>query len=342
MGTVAQKYIGLYEAERLFFSSFVYWLFGVVPLPGGYTLMGIFSLSLLLKFLLKSAWTKAQAGINLAHLGAILLLAGGVVSSLLAQDGAMTIAEGARAAQVRDYHQRDLMLVQENALLAAIGPDQVRAGATLSFRDLPVQITVEQVWRNSTITVRETPSDDLRGMARGMQVTPAAPGKTDESNVAGMSFRISGLDEAQNGRYLIFEDGPTTKLTINGQAYELAYGKSQRTLPFTVELTDVAKINYPGTDTARAYTSQIVVHDGALSWPAQIAMNQPLRYRGYTLYQSSYLLGQDGKEYTVLAVSHDAGQFLPYLGTLVMAIGLILHLFLRRRRKGSEPLSKIS
>jgi len=66
-----------------------------------------------------------------------------------------------------------------------------------------------------------------------------------------------------------------------------------------------------------------------LSWPARIEMNQPLRYRGYTLYQSAFIDTPE-KEMTVLAVSRDDGQFIPYLGTLIMGLGLLLHLFIRK------------
>ena len=341
VGTIAQKYVGLYIAEKTFFSSFIFLAGGWLPLPGGYLLMGLFTLSLTLKFLLKSQWTRARAGINLAHMGVILLFAGGIISSLTAQDGAMTIAEGSTSAQVHDYHQRELMLVDGTRLLAAVPYEQVQAGRTLDFAGYPLRLHILSTCRNCNITRRsdsnEPVSDDLRGMARGMAISDTKPNPKDEANTTGLTFRIDGLSgdaQEQNGTYILFEDGPATKLTLEGRTLELVLGKQQRTLPFQVKLVDVVKVNYPGTDTAKSYHSDVIITDGAVSWPARIEMNGPLRYRGYTFYQSSFMQAQD-QELTVLAVSKDAGQFLPYLGTLILAIGLLMHIYLRR--VGEQP-----
>ena len=38
-GTLAQKWLGLYAAQKIFFASFIIWV-GPIPLPGGYTLTG--------------------------------------------------------------------------------------------------------------------------------------------------------------------------------------------------------------------------------------------------------------------------------------------------------------
>lgn len=329
VGTIAQKYVGLYAAEKTYFSSFVIWVGGFIPLPGGYTLLGIFSLSLLLKFLLKSEWRRGRAGINLAHFGVVLLMAGGLVSSLLAEDGAMTIGEGETARQVHDYYQRDLMLVTGDTLLQALSVAGIHAGRQVAFKDVPVTLEVRASCNNCSITRRVSADAALRGMAKGMVLEAINPEKNNEENTGGLTFRLRGAGEEADGIYILFENGPATTFEVNGKTYELAYGKSQRSLPFTVELKDFTRTNYPGTETASAFHSDIIIHDGALSWPARIEMNQPLRYRGYTFYQSAFL-EQDGKQWSVLAVSHDAGQFIPYLGTLVLGLGLLLHLFIRR------------
>lgn len=333
-GTIAQKYVGLYVAERTYFSSFVFWAFDAVPLPGGYALMGLFFLSLLLRFLLKSEWTLSRAGVNLAHFGVVLLLAGGIVSSLLAEDGSLTIAEGESAQQVQDFHQRDVMLVSGNDLLAAWPAEQLQPGKRLQLPGLPAELEVLAACRNCTITRRVDGTDDLRSMARGMRLDPGELEKNDEANTGGLTFRLSGAGEGQDGVYILFENGPATKVEANGRTYEMVYGKRQRPLPFRVELKDFTRTNYPGTQTAQAYHSDVIIHDGALSWPARIGMNEPLRYRGYTLYQSAFI-DTGEKEMTVLAVSRDAGQFIPYLGTLVLGLGLLLHLLLRARGKWS-------
>lgn len=330
-GTVAQKYVGLYVAERTIFSSAIIWLFGYIPLPGGFTLMALLSLGLCFKFLFKSRWEKARFGINLAHFGVLVLLIGGLISSLLGEEGFASIPEGEQTSQLRDYHTRELMVIKDSNIIATLNPATLKAGVVLKDSAFPFALTVNEACRNCRISSRAQMSDDLRGAALSIELTPTELMKNDESNTGGLTFTISNLSADTNGRYILFEDGPPTQLG----PYTLAYSKQLRALPFSVKLVDFVKTTYPGTDTAKAYHSDVVITDGAMSWPARIAMNAPLRYRGYTLYQSSFMQAQDGKEITVLAVSQDSGQYLPYAGTFIMALGLLLHLFLRKTQAGA-------
>jgi len=45
-------------------------------------------------------------------------------------------------------------------------------------------------------------------------------------------------------------------------------------------------------------------------------MNKPLRYKGYTFFQSAYERDQSGEEITILAVVENKGRIFPYLGTI--------------------------
>src|SRR5579872_1794997 len=91
-GTVAEKYIGLFESQRIFFSSFVVWL-GPLPLPGARMATGLLLLSLLAKTICASPWHKATAGIFVAHLGVVLLLAGALLTAAFATEGYLVLAK---------------------------------------------------------------------------------------------------------------------------------------------------------------------------------------------------------------------------------------------------------
>lgn len=207
-GTVAQRWMDSFAAQKLFFSALVVWA-GPLPLPGGMFLCGALALCLCAKFVLYSPWNRARAGINLVHLGVLILLAGGLLTVLTAREGSLTIAEGGSA---------------------------------------------------------QTVQGDIRGNAWK--------------------------------------------------------------LPFSLELTDFRRSFWPGTDRPRAYESHIIVHDGAVSWPSVIAMNEPLRYRGYTFFQSSF--DENGPaETTILTVVKNRGWLFPYAGSALMAAGLLWHLLVR-------------
>jgi hypothetical protein len=64
-------------------------------------------------------------------------------------------------------------------------------------------------------------------------------------------------------------------------------------------------------------------------------MNEPLRYKGYTFYQSSFSLRPDG-EYSVLSVVRNKGRVFPYLASLLIFAGLLLHLVIRLRERNGK------
>jgi len=101
-------------------------------------------------------------------------------------------------------------------------------------------------------------------------------------------------------------------------------------LPFTVKLNDFVLDTYPGTMRPAGFSSQVVVtdKDTGRSFPAKIWMNNPLKHRGYALFQSSYQ--QDGhREMTVLAVSKDPGQNIAFAGFILLVGGMVVVLFIR-------------
>lgn len=326
-GTVAQRYVGLYAAQQAFFVS-----------PPALALLGLLTLSLFCKFVFFSPWTRARAGINLAHLGILVLLAGGFITGISAREGHLTIAEGAKAQDVTDYHIRELVVTDtQTGTRTAHGFTTLTPGQRIS---LPGSATVEilSTCRNCTIAARSETNDDLRGMARFMQLVPAAARAQDEENIAGATFRISGADDAeQDGLYILFDPTPKPAvITSGGHALNLVMDRQKRALPFVVALNDFEADYHPGTQTARTYHSDVVIHDGDVAWPARIAMNEPLRYKGYTLFQSSFFVTQDGREHSVLAVVDNTGWIFPYIGTGLMAIGLLAHLIImtaRRKRR---------
>jgi hypothetical protein len=166
--------------------------------------------------------------------------------------------------------------------------------------------------------------------------------KEPEENITGVTFTIDGLDDTetiQNGLYLGFTGMPKpVTLNHNNDTYRIIFGKAQRILPFSITLIDFVKDSYEGTDKARGYHSDIVLTDGDISWPVRIGMNEPLRYQGYTFFQSSFDQ-TDEAEITILAVVKNQGWLFPYIGTLIIGAGLLIHIAIMlrtRRKKGAK------
>lgn len=325
IGTVAQKNLGLYAAQHLYFSSWILW-WGPVPLPGAYLTLGAISLCLLAKFLLYSPWRTHQAGIILTHLGVLVLLIGGLITAFSQKEGYMLLGEGQSSALVSDYHERVLYITQDGASFAAAPFDRLKAGEAVQA-PLPFTLTPQTICRNCQ-PVPTGKVENAHGLAQEISLRSAPLDHSDEANLSGLSFTVAGAGE-QDGEYLVMEEIPhRPQIEIQGKTYAISLSRAQTELPFSIELKGFERDLHPGTDMARGFSSDVIVRDGDVEWPYLIRMNEPLRYKGYTFYQASFSLRPDG-EYSILSVVRNEGRIFPYLGGGIIFMGLLLHIFIR-------------
>lgn len=326
LGTTAQKEIGVFEAQRLYFSAWIIWL-GPLPLPGSYPTLGLITISLFAKFLLYSPWRRHQAGIIITHLGVLILLLGGLVTAFTQQEGFISLKEGQRGSSVSGYYNRVLTIEKNEETVAAYDVAQMKEGIVTDPR-LPFSIAIESVCANCRpVAVKDT--KNRHGLAAQVTLTAAPEEKENELNLSGVNFTLSGLTDDQNGHYLVMEEIPVMpEVTVGEDIYRFSIGRRQTALPFSIELVDFKRELHPGTDMARAFSSDVIVHDGGVNWPYHIRMNEPLRYKGYTFYQSSFSLRPDG-EYSVLSVVQNKGRIFPYIASAVMFAGLLFHVLIK-------------
>lgn len=330
-GTVAQKYIGLYEATKIFFSSMILWL-GIVPLPGLPVIISLIFFNLCFKLFFKSPWTLRNAGVIVTHIGALMLLLGGMFTAFFSTEGYIALSAGESKDFVTDYHIRELVVFDENNReIATYAHKNMSKGQALEFYNVPFKIEVLETCRNCKIESRRFVQEDHLGMAQHMELFNAKPNNEDEVNMAGLTFAIQG--SKNDGIYVVLEDIPKhPEITVNGKIYKIALQRQHRTLPFTVELIEFKREMHPGTDMASAFQSRVRITDGGAKWESLIRMNEPLRYKGYTFFQSSFIETQEG-DISVLAVVWNAGRAFPYISGIAMCLGLIIHLSVRPRKR---------
>tara|TARA_R110002095_G_scaffold64543_2_gene54358 strand:- start:281 stop:1396 length:1116 start_codon:yes stop_codon:yes gene_type:complete len=330
-GTVAQKYIGLFEATKMFFSSPILWV-GFVPLPGLPLLIALIFLNLSFKLIFKSPWTLRNAGIILTHIGAMLLLIGGLFTALFSSEGYIDLSPTQQKMFVTDYHERAFaMLDEQGKEIQIFDHNDLSVGQTILIKNTPIKITILETCRNCKIENRTNANDQYSGMAQHMTLTNDALKTQDEDNMAGLTFRIKGSDH--DGVFLVLENIPQLpEISIGDKSYQFALRKKQRKLPFSIELIEFKRDMHPGTTMAKSYQSRVRIHDGQAQWESLIKMNEPLRYKGYTFFQSSFIETPQG-DISVLAVVWNAGRSFPYISGIAMCLGIIVHLFARRRTK---------
>ncbi len=331
IGTLAQKNLGLYAAQKIYFAAPVVWL-GFIPAPGMPLVLGVITLSLAVKFFLSSPWHWHKAGINLTHLGVLLLMVGGLLTFLTQREGFLLIPEQGKTSIIRDYHHRVLTLRHEDNIIFQKDFLSLRPGDSFDLPDDMGHITVDKTCLNCMPAMAENP-DTRRGMAEKVTLNAIDPEKENEQNIAGAEITITGDQADINGTYVLMER-MAEKISFSGknQNVSLHLGRFETYLPFEVELNHFAREFHPGTSEPRAYRSHVTIIEDGKKWPHVIEMNEPLRYKGYTLYQSSFVEDPKGIQ-TVLSVVENKGRLFPYISSLLIFLGLLIHVLIRLRSR---------
>ena len=106
------------------------------------------------------------------------------------------------------------------------------------------------------------------------------------------------------------------------EAIEVRFQRNYK--PYEVKLVDVSRTNYVGTATPRDYRSEIEItnpNDGSTD-KFTLWMNNPLRYKGETFYQSGFQALEDGKEASTISVVNNTGWMLPYIACMIVSFGM--------------------
>lgn len=325
VGTISQKWIGLHASLDLFFFSWVIWLYSF-PLPGGMIVMSAITLNLTCKFLLKSRWSKDRCGTNLIHLGILILMIGGLATLIFKTDSVMVLPPNQDIQHVQDYVETDLVILKNDRAFYRRSFDTV---TPRKIEELPFSLAITDVCQSCAIVLRpEEEKEGWVGAFQSMKLVPTGRALNPEETIQGLSFIVDGTD-SQDGKYITFESFPKPPQFISGEdTYTVLVQRHKTELPFSISLTQFDKEMYTGTYRAKNYTSHIQVHDGDIDFPAIITMNEPLRYQGYTFFQSSFI----GNDVSVLAVVKNEAYIFPYIASLLITLGLLWQLWTLRRK----------
>jgi cytochrome c biogenesis protein ResB len=100
------------------------------------------------------------------------------------------------------------------------------------------------------------------------------------------------------------------------------------TLPVAVRLNTFVMKYHPGTTAVMDYESHVHVKGEGIDRDVVVSMNKPFRYHDYTFYQSSYQSGGTAAIST-LAVVKNPGRIFPYIASIMIAAGLIIHFLMQ-------------
>ena len=340
-----------------------------IPIPGGYLLGGLLIVNLTAAYITRFQWTGKKMGIQLIHLGIIMLLVGQLATQAMQEESRMQINKGESSNYIERFHGVELAFSDvtdpDTQRVFTIPQEILEEGGTIRTADLPFKIQVKHFGVNCDFTV--TPE----GSTRGGLVKDVNRGVGQTANLSISEKEEDFSSEGLNFGYLIFElfDGTNslgTWLTLahpggnhwwkespklsdlafqpirhEGKLWGVTLRSEREYLPYSIELLDVENEFYQGTEIPFNFESDIVLNmEGNQSRRALVYMNTPLRHGGKTFYQ--YQMNA-AANYTVFQVIRNPSWLVPYIACVLVSIGLLwqfsFHLirFLRKNSNSAQP-----
>ena len=345
LGTYEQVEHGLFDVQKKYFESYflVHHLFGTVPiiLPGVYLLTGLFAVNLICGGIIRIRKKKETIGNFIAHMGILLLISGGLVKSLFAISGQVTLAETQSAEEFYSYYDWEIAVSIANQ--AVPYEEQIIPGekfihlqdgdkVTFESEGLPFAITIDDYMRNAMPKPSSSEGED--GVIDGFILEEKPKDKEAGRNAAGVYMTITDKASNRSEQHIVWgwSDRPLA-IGCNGETYVVELRKKLMDLPFTVRLNKFNHELHPGTRMDAAFSSDVTrIDESGDEHDYHIAMNEPLRYAGWTFYQESYIPADPRIGRPVmssLAVSKNPADKFPLYACIVIGFGLTLHFVLK-------------
>jgi cytochrome c biogenesis protein ResB len=337
LGTLAQVDHGLYDVQRRYFESLVLVHHAgpvPIPLPGGGLVMGLLFVNLLVGGVARIRKGARTAGVIVAHLGMLVLLASGFVEYARSIDGHTTLYEGRSADWFQSYTENELFvaeLVNGSPAREWVVPARAFAhaepGEPVRAQGLPFELEVTHWFDNADIAPKGPMFEVDVPVVDGFFVEPRARDKEAERNGPAAVVRVFAGGTVQEGLLWTFSTAPWT-VDVDGRTYAVDLRRARYPLPFTVRLDDFKKEDHPGTTMPAWFSSDVTVTNGGVSRPVLISMNEPLRESGVVAYQASWgppNAAPGTPLFSTLAVVRNPADQWPLVSCVIIAAGLLFH-----------------
>ena len=328
VATLEQVRVGIRGAQAEFFESF----YGIwhypeqfwggellnplpIPVPGGYLLGGLLILNLVAAFITRFQWTGKKMGIQLIHLGIIMLLVGQLATQAMQEESRMQINKGESKSYLERFHGVELAFIDvtdsDTAQVVALPQDLLEKGGIHYSQNLPFKVRVLDFGPNCEFNALP-PAKQPRGLTARVN-----RGVTHSVNLEIQPKPEDFSSEGMNFGYVIFEllDGSESMgiwaaishpagnhwwaqinpkmgdlafqpIRMDGRLWGATLRPEREYLPYSIELLGIANEFYQGTDIPFNFESEILLKmEQNQTRRALVYMNTPLRHEGKTFYQ---------------------------------------------------------
>ncbi len=310
------------------------------PLPGAYWVCAILFVNLFIGGILRIRKGVKQIGIITAHMGIIMLLVVGMIDHHKSVHGLMhttqtgtydyAFRQDASSIEVFAYTSKDQQktapYVIKHEMLADIGNESMRV---FKIKGFPFDLEVRNFMLNANVYEtsknRHTQKDLAEIDGFFLKQAPIDP-VTDLHNY-GCYITIAPHSKGPKQTILLSRQiGSPQTFTVDGTLYGIEMPNEIWKMPFDVKLLDSKGEYFPGTSRPKYFSSDIAWKDDeGINNMRKIEMNEPLRHKGYTLYQAQWRPPvNDVKHSTFEVVTNPADEW-PVYCLLISGLGLCIH-----------------
>ncbi len=350
IGTLAQAEAGIFHVMDTYFHTlFIRWQpdgsnLNIPVFPGGYLIGGTLVINLICAHFTRFKWTWRKSGIWMTHVGLILLLIGGLFTSLLSIETRMILTEGDSKNYSIDERDTELVVIyshdDELDEVVSVPQSGLKKGKILQPESLPFSLHIKEFYTNSDLLEAEKhglePSEVNRGLGNGMAIKRRSDEISDNRiNIVSAVVEIKDGQGDSQGIWLL-SNGMITN-SSNGEVIEQSFAYKDNTYrlvlrqkryynTYTIKLLDFSHDRYAGTDKPKNFSSEIILaqDDLKLNRKVLIYMNHPLRHGGKTYYQAGF----NKETTTILQVVQNPSWLMPYISCTIITLGLLLQFFL--------------
>ena len=359
VGTMAQVNFGIHEVQQRYFQSLLVWWpsgsqgFRIPVFPGGHLIGGVLLVNLIAAHVRRFRWTWRTFGIQLTHLGLIIILAGGLFTDLFSVESFMRLAPGETKNYSENSRAMELALIDESDKdldqVTAIPEARLKRGGTIESESLPFRIVVRHFYQNSRLQPLDKAGQSAapaatQGAGSQLAVTEVpratAENERDLQSVVIEIAPMRGESTSAPATWLVSDQivEPQT-FSIAGKNWRLVMRPARYYKPYSLTLQKFTHERYAGTQIAKNFASHAVLADPERNENRDVLiyMNHPLRYRGETFFQSGF---EEGDKATILQDVYNPSFIAPYVACVIVAAGLLFQFgyhfvgFIRRRKTG--------
>ncbi len=279
------------------------------------------------------------------HVGLLLLLLGQLVTDMFAIESSMRLTEGERVSYSEDPRRVELAIVETTQPryddVVVIPEALLRPGRAMSGPPLPFDVTVRDYWRNSALTdtkeaAKESSATENRdGRFRFQQL--ATETSEERRNMPTAFIQLASPGGALGTWAVSLWLRTPRMLSVSNRTFEMSLRQVRYYKPFALQLEKFTHDRYPGSQIPRNFASDVRImnEETGENRPVRIRMNEPLRYRGETFYQSGF--DETDPRISILQVVRNPVWVTPYVSCGLVSLGLaarfLAHLISFARRK---------